>query len=222
MPETTVVKNSTRNSVTRGGCRRHHCDQHSDSQYEQTEHSSEDYSVESDTTSIEDLDDSRQAGSGHLRRAMHSQRHRRSSYRRRFENKDSWMKPEKFNGHGSFETFLVQFENCCRYNNWNRKDKAAHLRWSLTGAAAQLLWGSEELTYEKLLEKLKRSFGGKGMEEKLQTELRCRRLNKGQSLRELAQDIRRLMEMAYPGEKSSLSEHLARDSFLTARIGTEG
>ena len=99
------------------------------------------------------------------------------------------MKPEKFNGHGSFETFLVHFENCCRYNDRNHRDKAAHLRWSLTGAAAQLLWGAEDLTYEKLLEKLKRRFGGQGMEEKYQTELRCRRRSKGESLRELAQDI---------------------------------
>jgi len=86
----------------------------------------------------------------------------------------------------------------------------------LTGAAAQLLWGSEDLTYEELLEKIERRFGGQGVEEKYQTELRCRRRSKGQSLRELAQDIRRLMAMAYPGEKSSLSEHIARDSFLTA------
>ena len=54
------------------------------------------------------------------------------------------------------------------------------------------------------------------MEEKFQTELRCRRRSQGESLRELAQDIRRLMAMAYPGEKSSLSEHIARHSFLTA------
>jgi hypothetical protein len=54
------------------------------------------------------------------------------------------------------------------------------------------------------------------MEERFQTELRCRRRAKGESLRELAQDIRRLMALAYPGEKSSLSEHIARDAFLTA------
>jgi len=112
--------------------------------------------VESDTTSVDDdiSDGSRQARGGHPRRTVHSQRHRtRTSHRRRFDHKGSWMKRlkhEKFNGHGSFDTFLVQFENCCRYNDWNRKDKAAHLRWSLTGAAAQLLWGSEDLTYEDL------------------------------------------------------------------------
>ena len=32
----------------------------------------------------------------------------------------------------------------------------------------------------------------------------------------MAQDVQRLMALAYPGEKSSLSEHIARDAFLTA------
>jgi len=131
------------------------------------------------------------------------------------------MKPEKFNGHASFETFLVQFENCAKYCEWPAKDKAAHLRWALTGTAAQLLWGAEDLSYELLLERLKRRFSGKGMEQKFQSELRCRRRNRGESLRELAQEIRRLMSMAYPGEKSSLSEHILRDSFLTSLGDTE-
>src|SRR5664279_1006373 len=54
------------------------------------------------------------------------------------------------------------------------------------------------------------------MEEKFQNELRCRRRARGESLRELSQDIRRLMTLAYPGEKSGLSEHIARDAFLCA------
>ena len=53
------------------------------------------------------------------------------------------------------------------------------------------------------------------MEKAWKRNFRCRRRCKGESLRELAQDIRRLMAMAYPGEKSSL-KHIARDSFLTA------
>ena len=195
-PESTGAKNSTRESVSRDGCRRHR-DQGGDSQRGCAEYSSEDYSMASDTTSVENddiSDGSRHARGGHPRRTVHRQRHRRrTSHRRRFDHKGSWMKPEKFNGHGSFETFLVQFENCCRYNDWNHGDKAAHLRWSLTGA--------EDLTYEERLEKLNTRFGGQGMEEKFQTELRCRRRGKGESLRELAQDIRRLMAMAYPGKE---------------------
>jgi len=54
------------------------------------------------------------------------------------------------------------------------------------------------------------------MEERFQTELRCRRRHRGESLRKLAQDIRRLMTLAYPGEKSRWAEHIACDVFLTA------
>jgi len=80
-------------------------------------------------------------------------------------NKVPWLKPEKFNEHGSFKTFLVQFENCAKYSGWSAEDKAAHLRWALTETAAQLLWDAEDLSYAKLLKKLKRKFSGKDMEE---------------------------------------------------------
>ena len=50
-----------------------------------------------------------------------------------------WMKPEKFDGHSSFETFICMFENCCDCNKWDEEHKVAHLRWSLTGIAAQLV-----------------------------------------------------------------------------------
>ena len=126
------------------------------------------------------------------------------------------MKPEKFDGRSSFETFIYMFENCSKYNRWDEEDKVAHLRWSLTDIAAQLLWDTEHLSYRQLVDKLRNRFGGKGMEEKFQTELRCRRRSKGESIRELAQDIRRLMSLAYPGEKSGLAEHIARDAFLIA------
>lgn len=53
-------------------------------------------------------------------------RYRRYSRRRRIhhdityvshkeESKAPWMIPEKFNGHGSFEAFVVQFQNCDKY-----------------------------------------------------------------------------------------------------------
>ena len=68
---------------------------------------------------------------------------------------------------------------------------------------------------------LKKRFSGKCMEEKFQSEFRCRRRNRGESLRELAQDIQRLMILAYPSEQSSLSQHLARDAFLSASADPE-
>jgi hypothetical protein len=58
------------------------------------------------------------------------------------------MKPDKFDGRSSFETFLYMFEICSRYNRWVEEDKVAHQRWSLTGVAAQLLWDTDGLTYQ--------------------------------------------------------------------------
>ena len=72
------------------------------------------------------------------------------------------------------------------------------------------------MDYDGLVERLRGQFGGKGMEERFQTELRCRRRQKRESIRELAQDISRLTTLAYPGEKSNLAEHIARDAFLVA------
>jgi len=158
-------------------------------------------------------------------REHHRHRRRRSSTsmsedsdsRSHNNHRTRTMRPDKFNGTStSLETFLVQFSNCASYCRWTEEDKLAYLRWSLTGTAAQLLWGTEDLTYEQLVERLKCRFGGQGMEERFQTELRCRRRKNGESLRELAQDIRRLMMLAYPGEKTNLSEHIARDFFLSA------
>jgi len=126
------------------------------------------------------------------------------------------MKPEKFDGKGSWETFILQFQNCAEYNRWNAKDKKAHLRWSITGSAAQVLWGTEQMNYDQLVTKLSARYSGRGVEEKFQNELRYKRRSRGESVQELAQDIQRLMALAYPGQKSELANHLARDMFINA------
>jgi len=90
---------------------------------------------------------------------------------------------------------------CASYNGWSNRDKLAQLRWSLTDNVAQLLWGSEHCKYNELLELLRSRFSGRGMEEKFQSELTCRRRNKGESLLELAQDIRRYNDFGISRKK---------------------
>ena len=126
------------------------------------------------------------------------------------------MKPEKFDGSSCFETFLVQFNNCAQFNSWDERDKLHYLRWTLTGPAAQMLWGTEGMTYRQLIARLRSRFGSHEMEEKYQAELQCRRRNTGESLRELAQDIRRLMILAYSDNRSPMSERLAKEHFIVA------
>jgi len=126
------------------------------------------------------------------------------------------MKPEKFDGSTCFETFLVQFNNCAQFNRWSDTEKLHYLRWSLTGSAAQMLWGTEEMSFRQLIARLRSRFGSLEMEEKYQAELQCRRRNPGESLRELAQDIRRLMILAYSDDRSPMSERLAKEHFISA------
>jgi len=126
------------------------------------------------------------------------------------------MKPEKFDGTTCFETFLVQFNNCAQFNRWDDMEKLHYLRWSLTGTAARMLWGTEEMSYRQLIARLRSRFGSLEMEEKYQAELQCRRRNSGESLRELAQDIRRLMILAYPDDRSPMSERVAKEHFIAA------
>jgi hypothetical protein len=52
------------------------------------------------------------------------------------------IKPPKFNGVGSFETFYAQFQNCSDHNKWNRHDQLYYLKAALTDEAGQVLWDS--------------------------------------------------------------------------------
>jgi transposase InsO family protein len=127
-----------------------------------------------------------------------------------------WLKPEKFNGKGSWETFISQFGSHATYNGWTPKDKEAHLRWAMTDMAAQALCGTDGFSFDQLVAKLSCRFGGKGIEEKFQNELRCRQRGKNEPIRDLAHDIQRLMSLAYPGQKSDAIDHMGRDFFLSA------
>jgi len=63
---------------------------------------------------------------------------------------------------------MVQFSNCAEYNKWSEAQKLAHLRNSLEGDAATILWdyGADTATsWKGLTELLETRFGGK----------RCRR-----------------------------------------------
>ena len=86
----------------------------------------------------------------------------------------------------------------------------------MRGEAAQLLWNTENYSYADLVHKLKKRYSSKGVEGQYQIQLRCRRRKKGETIRELAHDVRRLLALAYPGKNSKIFEHLARDAFLSA------
>ena len=131
-------------------------------------------------------------------------------------HKKGYMKPEKYDGSTCFETFLAQFQNCAEYNEWDECEKLSYLKWCLKGSAAQMLWGAQDMTYKKLVLRLRSRFGSADHEERYQSVLQCRRRRQNESLGELAQDIRRLMMLSYPGDQSPIAESLAKEHFIVA------
>jgi len=139
----TFSASAARNSKTHGG--RHPCRRHKGNADGSSSDLSSEYGSTSSIRNSSEEDNNHENGQGGYRRPLHRRRH---SHRHR-SSKIPWMKPDKFNGHGSFETLITQFENCSRYCGWSSEDKVAHLRWALTGTAAQLLWGTEGLSYDE-------------------------------------------------------------------------
>ena len=134
------------------------------------------------------------------------------------------IKPGKFDGTGSLEAFLSQFETCAQHNEWSESDKLDYLRCSLEDVATQTLWdfGSKKTgSYQNLIESLQQRFGASGQTETYRTQLRCRRQRKNEPLAELMQDICRLMALAYPLPVEEVTEVLAKDAFIDALADRE-
>ena len=134
------------------------------------------------------------------------------------------LKPPKFDGTGSYETFYASFQNCADYNKWSGRDKLAHLKNCLVGAAAQILWDSSPEstdTLQKLVELLKVRFSGCKQADKFRMELRVRRRQTGESLSDLHRDIRRLIALAFPDLQQSYRDVIACDYFIDSLDDSE-
>jgi len=97
------------------------------------------------------------------------------------------IKPKCFDGSGSLETFLLQFEQRSEYMQWDEKARRYHLGASLEGPAGQVLWelpmtGS---TSAEVIQLLQAKFGTKLQAESFQAKLKVRRRQKGESIQDL-------------------------------------
>jgi len=87
------------------------------------------------------------------------------------------VKPQRFDGRGSLDTFLLQFEQMSEYMQWGERERRYHLGASLVGPASQVLvelpaTGSTSTDVIKLLQS---KFGTKLQAESFQVKLKaCR------------------------------------------------
>ena len=106
--------------------------------------------------------ESNQSGNNNHQSEVETRRYKRGSSR----HKRDRMDPGKFDGSSCIRTFFMMFSNCAKYNGWDEEDKMAHLRNALTGNAAQMLWETDDYTFEELRDRLYSRYGGTGHEEK--------------------------------------------------------
>ena len=129
------------------------------------------------------------------------------------------LRPPKYDGTTSFETFLAQFKNCSQYNTWDKDEQLAYLRGTLDKEAAQVLWDSSAekvASVHKLIKTLRARFGGVNRADKYRIEVKKKRRKAGESLRTLHSDIRRLTALAFPDIDYAARERIACDYFVDA------
>ena len=106
----------------------------------------------------------------------------------------------------SIKSYVSYFETVADYNCWSAYDKAVHLKASLTGDAAQLLWDVGDhtvISYDELVTKLKARFGSADHRERYACQLRLLRRQSHQKLQQLYNEVRRLMVLTYPSNANS-------------------
>jgi hypothetical protein len=115
------------------------------------------------------------------------------------------LKVHKFDGSTSFDSYLAQFMNAAAYNGWNKIDQLAHMKASLQGAAANVLWDTpadKTDTIDHLTSILHTQFGTMGMAERFRIDLRSKRRKPSETNQQLHLEVQRLASLAFPGPRS--------------------
>ena len=134
------------------------------------------------------------------------------------------MKPSTYDGSTPLTDYLTQFDIVSELNNWHPHTKAQYLAGMLRGDARGVLSDldpSSQRCLPALVNALKRRFCSGDKEELNRTLLKNRVREKGESLPELAQNLRRLTKFAYPEAPSTIQDSLAKDQFLDAINDTD-
>ena len=128
-------------------------------------------------------------------------------------------KPGEFDGSTSWSAFIAQFRVIALSQEWNQADKLSVLVASLKGPALQLfahLPETDQVDFCRLAGALEGRFGVANQEPWYRSQLRRRKREAGETLPHLAQEIERLVVMAYPSATVALRDSLSCDHFMDA------
>jgi len=121
-----------------------------------------------------------------------------------------------FDGNDDWDSFLLPFERQARKYGWTAAERVDRLHECLRGAAIRYVCSLPERTredYVLLVEQLTQRFGKKDPPTTVRRKLGELRQGKETSA-EFAEEVRRLITLAYPGVDLQLQDQLATDAFL--------
>ena len=128
-------------------------------------------------------------------------------------------KPPTFDGSTSWQDFLVQFEMIAYANKWDDGQKAYELATSLRGVAQGIVTDIEpekRLNYDRLVIALTSRFEPANQANMYKSQMNSYYRKPGQTLPEMAQEIRRITRLAYPTAPIEIRDQLAKDCFVRA------
>ena len=131
----------------------------------------------------------------------------------------SHQRPPPYDGRSPWDAYRTQFQMLATVNGWSTQEKAAYLAVSLKGAAVNVLNGipAEQLyDYDTLLAALEARFGSGHQAELNRMKLKNRVRKRDEELTELAEDVEKLIRLAYPDADPAMVELLGIDHFIDA------
>jgi len=79
-----------------------------------------------------------------------------------------------------------------------------------------LVWNSEDKSYEEMKRKLRHRFGATDQQGKFRLELKYRKIKLSETLQQLASEVERSIQLAYPGKDPELLDTLPLDCSIDA------
>ncbi|VDI18227.1 Hypothetical predicted protein [Mytilus galloprovincialis] len=135
------------------------------------------------------------------------------------------VKPATYEGTSSWLDFKSHFEACSSINNWSEQDKGLYLAVALRGQAQGILGDlpiDKQQNYKALVNALEQRFAPPNQTELYRVQLTERRQKASESLPELGQSIRRLINQAYPTVTRGCTRyHLQKQYFIEALADSE-
>ena len=125
--------------------------------------------------------------------------------------------PEPFSGEGSWESWLYHFESVADMNDWDNGKKLKWLQVQLTGKAQtafQRLPEEARANYKEAKKALQERFEPKRRQSRFHAEFQTHTKRKSESWADFAEELKSLVDKAYPELEEAARERLAVNQYL--------